>query len=57
MKRLEGLEKHISKHSQLWRDMNTTRTPDTYVIQRNSFGDGPAGVIATVGLGLCADYY
>ena len=34
----------------LWRDMETTREPDIYVIQRVSLGDKPSGAIATVAL-------
>ena len=37
-------------HRFLWRDMDTRREPDTYVIQRVSFGDKPSGTIATVAL-------
>lgn len=49
------LEHHC--HRFLWRNLETNRPPDTYVVQRNSFGDGPAGVIAAVGLRKCADYH
>ena len=42
------VEQHT--HRFLWRDMNTAREPDTYVIQRVSFGDRPSGTIATVAM-------
>ena len=44
--------KPIDQHTHrfLWRDMDTTREPDTYIIQRVSFGDKPSGTIATVAL-------
>lgn len=42
------IEQHT--HRFLWRDMEITREPDTYVIQRVSFGDKPYGTIATVAL-------
>ena len=35
--------------------MDTTREPDTYVIQRVSFGDNPSGTIATDALRKIAD--
>lgn len=47
------LEKHT--HRFLWRDMDTSRQPDTYIIQTVSFGDKPAGTIATVALRKTAD--
>ena len=37
-------------HRFLWRDMNVFGEPDTYVIQRVSFGDKPSATIATVAL-------
>lgn len=42
--------KPIDQHTHrfLWRDMDTTREPDTYIIERVSFGDKPSGTIATV---------
>ena len=40
------LEQHT--HRFLWRNMEPTRKPDTYVIQRVSFVDKPSGSIATV---------
>ena len=42
-------------HRFLWRDMNTETQPDTYVIQRVSFGDKPSGAIATVALRKTAE--
>ena len=42
-------------HRFLWRDMETTREPDTYIIQRVSFGDKPSGTIATVALRKTAE--
>ena len=42
------LDQHI--HRFLWRDMVTDRAPDTYVIQRVSFGDKPSVTIATMAL-------
>lgn len=42
------IEQHT--HRFLWRDMNTSRDPDTYVIQRVSFGDKPSGTVATVAM-------
>lgn len=47
------LEQHT--HRFLWRDMDTRRQPDTYVIQRVSFGDKPSGTIATVALRKTAE--
>ena len=35
--------------------MDATREPDTYVIQRVSFGDKPSGTIATVALRKTAE--
>ena len=42
-------------HRFLWRDMNSNKEPDTYVIQRVSFGDKPSGAIATVALRKTAE--
>lgn len=47
------IEQHT--HRFLWRDMNTSRDPDTYVIQRVSFGDKPSGTIATVAMRKTAE--
>ena len=42
------LDQHT--HRFLWRDMVTDKAPDTYVIQRVSFGDKPSETIATMAL-------
>jgi len=47
------LDQHT--HRFLWRDMETTREPDTYVIQKVLFGDKPSGAIATVTLRMTAE--
>jgi len=47
------IEQHT--HRFLWRDMDITREPDTYVIQRVSLGDKPFGTIATVALRKTAE--
>lgn len=47
------LDQHT--HRFLWRDMDTSKEPDTYVTQRVSFGDKPSGTIATVALWKTAD--
>ena len=47
------IEQHT--HRFLWRDMDVTREPDTYVIQTVSFGDKPSGTIATVALRKTAE--
>ena len=47
------IEQHT--HRFLWRDMDVTREPDTYDIQRVSFGDKPSGTIATVALRTTAE--
>lgn len=38
-----------------WRDMVTDRAPDTYVIQRVSFGDKSSATIATMALSKTAE--
>lgn len=43
-------ELHQHTHRFLWRDMDSTREPDTYIIQRVSLGDKPSGTIATIAL-------
>ena len=48
------LDQHT--HRFLWRNMDTTRQPDTYVIQRVSFGDKPSGGIATVAMRKTAEF-
>ena len=40
----------IHTHRFLWRDLNVTKDPDVYAMTRVSFGDKPAGAIATVAL-------
>ena len=47
------LDQHT--HRFLWRDMDSTREPDTYVIQRVSFGDKPSGTITTIVLRKTAE--
>ena len=47
------LEQHT--HWFLWRDLDAKKEPDTYVIQRVSFGDRPLGTIATVALRKTAE--
>ena len=47
------LDQHT--HRFLWRNMDGTREPDTYIIQRVSFGDKPAGTIATIALRKTAE--
>ena len=47
------LDQHT--HRFLWHDTETTREPDTYVIQRVSFGNKPSGAIATVALRKTAE--
>ena len=47
------LDQHT--HRFLWRDMDSTREPDTYIIQRVSFGDKPSGTIATIALRKTAE--
>ena len=51
---VKEIEHHT--HRFLWRNMNVTRKPDTYVIQRVSFGDKPSGGIATVALRKTAEF-
>ena len=47
------LDQHT--HRFLWRDMESTREPDTYITQRVSFGDKPSGTIATIALRKTAE--
>ena len=42
---LKSLEQHC--HRFLWRDMNTEREPDIYVMERVNMGDSPAPAIST----------
>ena len=51
--KIKPIEQHT--HRFLWRDMDTGRPPDMYVIQRVSFGDKPSGTIATVALRKTAE--
>ena len=53
--KIEELEQHC--HRFLWRDMDTQRAPDVYVIQRVTMGDKPAPAIATEALYMTADLY
>ena len=43
---LSSMDSHT--HRFLWRDLDTRRSPDIYAMTRVSFGDKPAGTIATV---------
>lgn len=52
MKTLE-LDHHT--HRFLWRDMDSTKEPDTYIIKRVSFGDKPSGMMATIPLRKTAE--
>ena len=47
------LDQHT--HQFLWRDMVTDKAPDTYVIQRVSFGDKPSATITTMALRKTAE--
>ena len=47
------LDQHT--HRFLWRDMVTDRAPDTYVIQRVSFGGKPFATIVTMALRKTAE--
>ena len=51
--KIKTIEQHT--HRFLSRDMDTERPPDTYAIQRVSFGDKPSGTIATVALRKTAE--
>ena len=44
-------------HRFLWRDLDTERKMDTYIMMRVSFGDKPAGTIAAVALQKTAREY
>ena len=50
---LEPLEQHC--HRFLWRDLDTQRKPDTYVMERVNMGERPAPAIATEALFKTAD--
>ena len=45
----------LQHHSFLWRDLDSTRDPDIYIIQRVNMGDRPAAAIATEALYMTAD--
>ena len=47
------LDQHT--HRFLWRDMDSTREPDTYIMLRVLFGDKPSATIATVALRKTAE--
>ena len=47
------LDQHT--HRFLWRDIDSTREPDTYIMLRVSFGDKPSATIATVALRKTAE--
>ena len=47
---VKTLEQDQHTHRFFWRDMDTTRNPDTYVATSVSFGDRPSGNIATMAL-------
>ena len=49
---LEELETHC--HRYLWRDLDVTKEPDVYAIQRVNMGDKPASAIATEALRMTA---
>ena len=51
--KLSTLDQHT--HRFLWRDMETDRKPDTYVVTSVSFGDKPAGAIASLALKKTAE--
>ena len=42
-------------HRFLWRDMDSTREPNTYIMLRVSFGDKPSATIATIALRKTAE--
>ena len=48
-------ETEIHCHRFLWRDFDTSKEPDIYVIQRVNMGDRPAAAIATEALRLTAE--
>ena len=51
--KMTELDQHT--HRFLWRDMDSTREPDTYIMLRVSFGDKPSATIATVALRKTAE--
>ena len=50
---LEPLEQHC--HRFLWRDLNSSKDPEVYVMERVNMGDKPAPAIATEALYMTAD--
>ena len=48
-----GVDQHT--HRFLWRELDTSRPPDTYILTSVSFGDRPAGAIATTALRKTAE--
>jgi len=51
--KLSALDQHT--HRFLWRNMETERKPNTYVMTSVSFGDKPAGAIASLALKKTAE--
>ena len=51
--KLSVLDQHT--HRFLWRDLETHRSPDTYIMTSVSFGDKPAGNIAIAALHKAAE--
>ena len=50
---IDDVEQHC--HRFLWRDLDSTRPPDIYTIQRVNMGDKPAGAISTEAVYLTAE--
>ncbi|VDI29025.1 Hypothetical predicted protein [Mytilus galloprovincialis] len=50
---LSLLDQHT--HRFVWRDMDSSKLPDHYVLQTVTFGDKPSGAIATIALQMTAD--
>ena len=48
-------ESEIHCHRFLWRDMDTNKEPDIYVIQRVNMGDKPASAIAMEALKMTTE--
>ena len=53
--KISGLDQHT--HRFLWRDLKVEKVPDVYVMTSVSFGDKPAGNIATVALRKTANQF
>ena len=51
----EGIDQHT--HRFLWRDCDTTKVPDVFVLTTVTFGDRPAGTIAAVALKKTAEMH